>query len=333
MRGANINAAATGLMQGIQYMDERNRRIKQDERQARLDNLQEQDYARRAELQGLTLQKTQMEVADYEADKPLREGERTQKLQKMEQEQEQTALMDRMAEVMARDDMTGSLDGRIGMLNELGSDFGTQVKGGTRDPKTGKLVLTFTTADGKERVGEYNSIDDLDDDILTLSDKTYRAKALQARQTTKAESAKDDRKHKREKELKQMEIDKDLEVARITANSRRAVNEAKATIAESRGRGVIESQADRRVQTINLLKTMKDDPSLKYHTNAEGKPDYKKPRSYKDQYSEAYRLLYGEDGAPAVNPAAGGVTPPKPGNAPASGNTPPVFIPLDKYMR
>lgn len=319
MKGSNINAAATGLMQGIQYMDERNRRAKQDEREARRDELYEKDYALRAEEQGIRLKKEQGELADYEADAPLREGERESKLKAIADKQEQEATMDRLAEAMARDDMTGSLDGRISFFNELGQEFGTQVKAGARDPKTGKVSVTFVGPDGKEQTGEYASIDVLDDDILTMANKEYRTKALAARQSAKLDSAKEDRAHRRAKELKQMDINKDLEVARINSSSRLAVAEARAAVAESRGRGVIESQADRRVQTINLLKTMKDDPSLKYHINSEGKPDYKKPRSYNDQYNEVYSLLYGNDAAPPVappaasaNPAAAGVTPARP---------------------
>lgn len=321
MKGANINAAATGLMQGIQYMDERNRRIKQDERQARLDSLAEQREARRAELDGLTLQKTQMEMADYEADKPLREGERVQKLQKMEQEQEQAALMDRLAEAMARDDMTGSLDGRIGMLNELGADFGTQVKGGTRDPKTGKLTLTFTSADGQERVGEYNSIDDLDDDILMLSDKTYRAKALQARQTTKAESAKEEREHQRK--LKEIEAQgkNSANVARINQEGRMDLLEFKRDFESRNGTGRVLSMADRGKLTIEWAGEIGKTREGKKMT----------PEALLAAAKRQVDSLYG-DSSPAPA-AAAGVNLPKPGNAPASGNTPSVVIPLDRYLR
>ena len=37
--------------------------------------------------------------------------------------------------------------------------------------------------------------------------------------------------------------------------------------------------------------------------------------------------------APSPAPAAAGVNPPKRSNTPASGNTPSVVIPLDKYLR
>lgn len=335
MKGANINAAATGLMQGIQYMDERNRRIKKDERQARLDNLQEQDYARRAEAQGLSLQQKQAEMADYQADAPIREGERAAKLKAIQDRQEQDAMMDKVAAAMGQDDLSGSLNGRIGLLNELGQEFGTQVKSGARDPKTGKVSLTFIGADGKEQTGEYASVDELDDDILIMANKEYRTKALASRQSAKADAVKDGRKHGQAKELKQMEIDKDIQIARMNNSTRQAISEAKAAIAESRGRGVVESQADRRVQTINLLKTMKDDPSLKYHTNPDGKPDFKRPKSFDDQYNEVYSLLYGNDAAPAVapaapaNPAAAGVNPAKP----AAPKTPTPVIDFSKYQR
>ncbi|MGE4072710.1 MAG: hypothetical protein AB7E72_16195 [Lysobacterales bacterium] len=333
MKGANINAAATGLMQGIQYMDERNRRAKQDEREARRDELYEKDYALRAEAQGIRLKKEQNELADYEADAPLREGERESKLKAIADQQEQEATMDRLAEAMARDDMTGSLDGRISFFNELGQEFGTQVKAGARDPKTGKVSVTFVGPDGKEQTGEYASIDELDDDILTMANKEYRTKALAARQSAKTDSAKEDREHGRKKELKQMEIESAERIARMNNTTKQAISDAKAAIMESRGRGVIESQADRRVQTINLLKTMKDDPSLKFHTNPDGKPDLKRPKSFDDQYNEVYSLLYGNDAAPAVapaapaNPAAAGVKPAKP----AAPKTPTPVIDFSKY--
>lgn len=326
MRGANINAAATGLMQGIQFIDDRNRRLKQDERQSRLDALAEQREARRAEVDGLTLQKTQMEMADYEADKPLREGERAQKLQGMKQEQEQTALMDRMAEVMARDDMTGSLDGRIGMLNELGADFGTQVKGGTRDPKTGKLVLTFTTADGKEQVGEYDNLEKLDEDILMLSSNTYRAKALQARQAGKAESEKLKLEHDRKVEIEKMKLDSGERNARTAADSRVAAADARAeglSIMLGRGGAVpaedaikMQDSITRRLAVINMDRSIR-----------------KAPTEYKNALArhEAFPQYYGKPnpadyGFAKGTPAAAARPAPSP-----SGSRPVPVIDLEKY--
>lgn len=289
MRGANINAAATGLMQGIQYMDERNRRLKQDERQSRLDALNEQREARRAEVDGLTLQKTQMEVADYEADKPLREGERTQKLQGMEQDQKHAALIDRLAKVSVQDKMTGSLDGRIGMLNDISSDTGIQVKGWRSDPKTGKLVLTFTTADGKEQPGEYDNLEKLDEDILMLSSNTYRAKALQARQAGKAESEKLKLEHDRKVEIEKMKLDSGERNARTAADSRVAAADARAeglSIMLGRGGAVPAEDAIKMQDSITRrLAVINKDRSLR-----------KAPTEYKNALArhEAFPQYYGK---------------------------------------
>lgn len=238
MKGANINAAATGLMQGIQFMDDRNRRIRQDER---LDK----DQSMRSEIQGLSLQQKQMEMADYQADAPLREGEREKKLKEMESAKEQDALMDRLAETMARDDLTGTIDGRISMLNELGADYGTQVKAGVRDPKTGKVAITFISPDGKEQVGEYGSVDELDDDILIMSSKEYRMKAMQSRQAAKAAAAKGEIEHKRKLEEIEAQGKNSATVARINQEGRMDLLEFKRDFESRNGTGKVMSQADR----------------------------------------------------------------------------------------
>jgi len=326
MKGFGINAAATGLMQGIQYMDDRNRQKRLEERQTRIDAMNEQREARRAEIDGLELQRAKMEMSDYEADSPLREGERAKKIKTMEQDDEQTVLMDRLAEAMGRDDMTGSLDGRIGMLNELGADFGTQVKSGARDPKTGKLTLTFTTSDGKERVGEYNSIDDLDDDILMLSDKTYRVKAIQSRQASKIESAKEERQHKRELEKIEAQGKNSANVARINQEGRMDLLEFKRDFESRNGTGRVLSMADRGKLAIEWAGEIGKTREGKKMT----------PEELLAAAKKQVDSLYVDVPTPAPSPApaaAAGVNPPKPGNAPASGNTPSVVIPLDKYVR
>jgi hypothetical protein len=329
MRGANINAAATGLMQGIQYMDERNRRIKQDERQARLDNLQEQDYARRAELQGLTLQQKQTEMADYQANAPLRDRERQEKTRVFDAADHQRKVDESLFNLAKGYEQNKSLDG-LKAVNDLFDD-GLDFVGGDTDPATGAITIRRKdTVTGEEFENTYTNFDDLltkarqySSPSAWMATEEARIKRLQDAIDKASELEAFDKKEGVKSKYEIKKVDKENAgreaVARITANSRLAVAEAKAAIAESRGRGVVESQADRRVQTINLLKTMKDDPSLKYHTNADGKPDYKRPKSYNDQYNEVYSLLYGNDAAPPVappaasaNPAAAGVTPARP---------------------
>lgn len=300
---------ATGLIDGYQVGRKMKRQDEQDalhaeERGLRMDTLRTQN-ANAAEDRQLRLTEG-AEDRQHE----LQQRERTLKQQQRE-DAEDAYLRKRFALMDAAQNDPAQGDALVNAIeddyaNDPLFDDGYVVKfarnadGSLIKDEKGRYRGEQFTKDGKPTgVVQTPTANELTDGILG---RLSPAETFKSRRDAAAAGAKDAREHKQKKEIEQMGHDSAEKVARINADSRLAVAEAKAAIAESRGKGVVESQADRRVQTIGLMKAMKDDNSLKYHTDANGKPDFKRPRSYQDQYKEVYGLLYGEDDGGGASP-------------------------------
>lgn len=305
MNGSNLSSAATGLMQGIQFMDNRKRVKAQDERQLKLDAQNEQEAARRAEVQGLALKMKQDEYGDYQANAGLRESERATKTKAAADQQEHDLFMDGYARALAQDQATGKVDGRLSVLAEAGKAHGLTMTSSAVDPKTGAITVGYNDAEGKPQTHVYKDTDDMDDNILLFGSSIAAKGVIAGRAANKAADAEATRKQQglleieKEKNAGAQKVAKitassRVEAARLTAEGRKAVAAAQASI-KADGNGSNQSKADIKKNITTTLNILKDDNSLKYNVGADGKPDYSNPRSFGDKYKAVAVLLYGPD--------------------------------------
>lgn len=327
MKGLGIGTIGQGLMQGYQFADNIARQ-KRDE--ARLDAESE----RRAAMQGLQMEqirqnmdKTRAEMDDYAANADIRTAEREKKEADLQYERDSQVNMDALAQARILDGNSQNLDGSIGYINKLGKDFGIQVKPGSGmiDPKTGAVSMMFIGEDGAEKPYTYPSMDDYEDALMQLGNPRMRAAGIAARRAKADEIAKEERQHKRELEKIEAQGKNSAKVARINQEGRMDLLEFKRDFESRNGTGRVLSMADRGKLAIEWAGEIGKTREGKKMT----------PEALLAAAKKQVDSLY-VDAAPAPAPApaaAAGVNPPKPGNAPASGNTPSVVIPLDKYVR
>lgn len=253
MNGSNINAAATGLMQGIQFMDERRRRDKQDARQDRMDTLAEQRESRRAEIDGLTLQQKQAEMADYQADAPMRQQDRAEKQRQYDARLNRQEADQLMMGLEKEWETTQSMDNSLRAINDRIGD-GLDYVGSSVDPKTGKITIQRTDPDtGLAYENTYASMRDLQNKTRAYmgDEEAWRANwqsriaeaeklvAKQEKETTDA------REHERKLEEIEAQGKNSATVARINQEGRMDLLEFKRDFESRNGTGKVMSQADR----------------------------------------------------------------------------------------
>lgn len=344
MRGANINAAATGLMNGIQFMDDRNRQMRNDERQSRMDILNENRENRRAEIDGLTLQQKQAEMQDYQANTPLREQERGAKLQEYSDEANSRDADTLLMGLDTEFSTTGSIDNALRTINNR-IDDGLDYMGSTIDKATGRITVKRVDADtGAEYENVYESLDDLKakarpymgDRKAWLSNQASRIAQQEKALAAAAAEKKDDKNHKQKLEEINAKGAIDLDQARLNNSSKEAIADAKLLLAQANGKGTVVSEADKRVQTLKMVDIFKEDPAFNYKPDASGKPNRKAPYTPEEKYRMAFKLLYDEDAAAAPaasNPASGGVRAPVQAPAVAPKAPPPRDASMDALWR
>lgn len=317
MKGLGIGAAAQGLMQGFQFMDGMYRQKRADERQVKLDERDAAREQRQIGLDGLRMDKARMDIDEARANQPLAQMEREKKQTDMEMERKRQANFDAFANASMQDRVTGGYDNTVGLINNLGGQFGFNVKGAETDPKTGKVNVTFINPDGTETVHAYDDRDSFETIASMVGDPTYAAKARQAKaeeaKKQAAEIAKEDRMQAGKVAIVQEQGRNAKEVARINADNRLLIAEEKLKAAELRG---LQVSGDPHKRVQEYTKMFKED----LITDENGKR--RKPTT-----TEANEMAIAivskqvpgfvpqKDSAPA-HPAAGGI---KPRPAPAAG--------------
>lgn len=295
----NFSALGNGLLKGFLLHQDLKRQGRQDARDEARDKRETEAAARRAEMDGLNLQRTKKDLEEYEAAAPLRQQKRSAEEQALQDQQRQRAYDQSLLTANKVFETTGKLDGFVQHYNTMVDD-GQQATGMTVDPKTGRVDVQLADDSGHSWTRSFDNLGALTARLNELRSPEAVRAAMEAKEAERRRLAEEQRSE--EKDNRKAARDHNYE---LTRDERRAAAQERLqklrTDAEVAGRtGTMVSQADRGKLILQTAADLADDPEYA-------------AMSHSERVSAAKQIvdsLYpGSGDAPAAPAAAGGLKP------------------------
>lgn len=299
--GSTAANIGNGLMQGFQFGEGIRRGRVQDERLAAQDERAAAQEARRAEMDGLTIQNAKNTAAEYEANTPIRDGARAEKLAEQEEAAETRRNEQELFAADAYYQKTGDLSAYKDTFKDVDQNYEVHSIGA--DPKTGEITVEVVDhMGGTITPRKFKDYNELTTTLAKFASPSARKAAIADAAAKKAKLDEEDREEQRDIRGDERKHASAVDLANLSNSSKFALQELKIAALEAGKTGRLVSVADRGKMAVELAKTFKDDRAYR------GKTPEQRLQAAKVMIDSLYGEPVPSDPAPADSPAAGGLS-------------------------